>query len=375
MEDQDQIDLLAEHVKTLPYDSLVELEQGPKALPIVGNYKQQMQNAYSGIQDLSKKSYTPSPELTEQISGARADYDKANQPMQEDMLSKIITSFGPAVLGGLSGESGKLAQLPASKQANELYAAQRKEQQGEQEKNRARALKRYEELVGSKKAEREAFDKGTQREIDALKSQASGARDMAGLGIREAAVNKRGKSGPGGGRGLTAAAAEGLSASDAAISSLEDARSLSQNNPEMFGKGVGILGSISAATGIGDTATKAASIDADLMTKAQTIGRYLEGGKLAEGDIKRYSKMLPQRGDKPEIVDNKIKTLERLIQQKYNSELSGYKSAGFDTSGMEPKEISKGLTEGVGKNKQPKEQTKEWNGKTYKLIGDEWVAQ
>jgi hypothetical protein len=375
MEDQDQIDLLAEHVKSLPYESLVELEQGPKALPIADNYRQIIAQAGPQIQAITQKQYQPSPELTGRISEAKSAYEKADQPQEQDMLSQAITSFMPAILGGLSGESGKIAQAPASKQARDLYEAQRKEQAAYKEKDKERALKRYDELVKSKQSEREAFDKAGQREIEGIKAGAQGAKDLASLDMRGAASSRRVKNGPSGGRGLTAAAAEGLSASDAAISSLEDARSLSQNNPEMFGKGVGILGSISAATGIGDTATKAASIDADLMTKAQTIGRYLEGGKLAEGDIKRYSKMLPQRGDKPEIVDNKIKTLERLIQQKYNSELSGYKSAGFDTSGMEPKEISKGLTEGVGKNKQPKEQTKEWNGKTYKLIGDEWVAQ
>lgn len=173
------------------------------------------------------------------------------------------------------------------------------------------------------------------------------------------------------GKPLTISAAENLGSSQLALKSLEDLKSLSGSNPEMFGKGVGLIGNLGIMTGIGDTATKAASIDADLMSKAQVIGRYLEGGKLAEGDIARYSKMLPQRGDKPEIVDNKIKTLERMIQQKYNTDLQGYKASGYDIGENQPVELGAGLIKGVSKTPD----TKVWQGVTYKRIGDKWVAQ
>lgn len=154
-----------------------------------------------------------------------------------------------------------------------------------------------------------------------------------------------------GGKIMPVSAVENLSSSDQALKSLEDLSSVTQANPEMFGKGVGLLGNLGVATGIGDTATKAASLDADLMSKAQVIGRYLEGGKLAEGDAKRYAKMLPARGDKPEIVQNKIASLQRMIEQKLESDRAGYSAAGYKVGNKVDRPISPGLIGGVGKQK------------------------
>lgn len=184
---------------------------------------------------------------------------------------------------------------------------------------------------------------------------------------------KLGKDMSAGGKIMPVGAVENLAASDQALRSLEDLSSITQANPEMFGKGVGLLGNLSVATGLGDTATKAASLDADLMSKAQVIGRYLEGGKLAEGDAKRYAQMLPARGDKPEIVANKIATLKRMIEQKLESDRAGYSAAGYKVGERVERPISPGLIGGVGKKSQP--DTKVWEGVTYKKVGDKWQAQ
>lgn len=145
---------------------------------------------------------------------------------------------------------------------------------------------------------------------------------------------------------LTAGAAENLAASDAALQSLRDVKELATQNKGSFGKGAGLLGSAASMFGTGDLATESASIDADLLSKAQTIGRYLEGGKLAESDIKRYQKMLPSRYDNPDVVNNKVATLQRLIEQKYNADLKNYRNAGFNTGASAPLEVSKGLIGG-----------------------------
>jgi len=154
-----------------------------------------------------------------------------------------------------------------------------------------------------------------------------------------------------GGKIMPTGAVENLAGSDQALRSLEDLSSVTSANPEMFGKGVGIVGNLGVATGIGDTATKAASLDADLMSKAQVIGRYLEGGKLAEGDAKRYAKMLPARGDKPEIVENKISSLKRMIEQKLESDRAAYGNAGYNVGEAPPRTVSPGLIGGIGKQK------------------------
>jgi len=187
------------------------------------------------------------------------------------------------------------------------------------------------------------------RQQEANSSAEKRAKEAAKAKVDAASIKKG--SGHGGGKRLSIGAAENIASADTALSGLADVRAAVENNPEIFGKGQNILNKAAIATGIGDLATKAGSIDADLMTKAQIIGRYLEGGKLAEGDIKRYRKMLPETGDKPEIVQNKIAILERMLQQKYQADLASYKSSGYDTSKYGSKQVGPGITQGL--NKQP----------------------
>jgi hypothetical protein len=63
--------------------------------------------------------------------------------------------------------------------------------------------------------------------------------------------------------------------------------------------------------------------------------------------------MLPELGDKPEILQNKIASLKRLLEQKHNNDLESYRASGYDVSRFERKQISAGITEGVGKKNEP----------------------
>lgn len=352
-----EIDKFTDDVmSSLPYSSLQHLEENsPKALPIINDYKSKIQQNIGQMQDISNQKYSPSDVIAEQIKMAKDDYSKATKPIEDDSISRAIVSLGPALAGMLTGESGSLAAVPAQKQAQGMYEEQRKIDLENQARAKEAARKRYEDALNLKKQEKEEYDKAQQRKIEGLKSQMAGNEQLAKLGLREDQIKSK-FSKEKGGRGLTTSATENLAGSDVALSQLNDTKNLVENNPEMFGKGTSLIGSAAAAFGVGETGTKAASLDADLRSKAQMIGRYLEGGKLAEGDINRYRKMLPERGDKPEIVQNKIATLERMIQQKYNADLSAYGSSGYDVGKFKTKEVSKGLTEGLknqSSNKKP----------------------
>lgn len=152
---------------------------------------------------------------------------------------------------------------------------------------------------------------------------------------------KKGTGGPGRGKMLPAGMAAEFGSSRAAMAALSDINGLVSANSDFFNtdqgamsKGRNVLDSAQAYLGFGERGEKANSIDANLGAKAQIIGKYLEGGKLAEGDIKRYLKMLPVRGDTPGVVRSKVETLQQLIEQKINSELSTLQSAGYDTSSI-----------------------------------------
>ncbi len=69
----------------------------------------------------------------------------------------------------------------------------------------------------------------------------------------------------------------------------------------------------------------------------QLIGRALEGGKLAEGDIGRYQAMIPKAGDLrgEERWDQLIKELE----QRLGTDVASFRNAGFDT-GLLPQQAA-----------------------------------
>ena len=68
---------------------------------------------------------------------------------------------------------------------------------------------------------------------------------------------------------------------------------------------------------------------------AQVVGKFLEGGKLAEGDIARYRKLLPDINDTREVAQRKLDNVKDLMFNNYNGLLDTQARAGFDVSGFE----------------------------------------
>ena len=99
-----------------------------------------------------------------------------------------------------------------------------------------------------------------------------------------------------------------------------------------FKRGVG--GLIGAATGEDPIANKVNSLEAEQKILSQTVGRYLEGGKLSDSDAERYRKMLPQVSDTAEVRSQKIDVLQNLIAQRQAALAKGYGEAGYDISGI-----------------------------------------
>lgn len=97
-------------------------------------------------------------EKLKELEAAPAMQAAAQSPSvmpKRDMLSEAIISFGPALLGGLTGSSGAIAQAPASKQARDFYEGQRKEEGLAITKEREAQQKRVEAMLKAKQAERD----------------------------------------------------------------------------------------------------------------------------------------------------------------------------------------------------------------------------
>ncbi len=100
--------------------------------------------------------------------------------------------------------------------------------------------------------------------------------------------------------------------------------------------------------------------------QAQTIGKALEGGKLTDVDYEKYLKFIPGLGDTKEQAESKIKSLKNAMANKYNTSVDSYQKAGFSTGDLGTLDVSGESNE---------QETKEWNGKVYKKVGNKWVQQ
>jgi hypothetical protein len=76
-------------------------------------------------------------------------------PPSRDLATEAIVSFGPAILGALSGETGQIAQAPASKQARDQYEGRRKEEGAYIAKDKELQQKRVEAMAKQKQQDRE----------------------------------------------------------------------------------------------------------------------------------------------------------------------------------------------------------------------------
>lgn len=65
---------------------------------------------------------------------------------------------------------------------------------------------------------------------------------------------------------------------------------------------------------------------------AQVIGKSLEGGKLTDQDYAKYTKMLPNQSDLPDVAVAKLDQLERLVGTQNNSDLDAFGKAGLNVS-------------------------------------------
>ena len=139
--------------------------------------------------------------------------------------------------------------------------------------------------------------------------------------------SQEGLAGTKGGRELTAASVQSLGDSENALNSINIIEEKLKGREDIGGP---VSGRFKTLTG--DDEMK--SLNADFMASAQTIGRYLEGGKLAEGDIARYQDILPNANDEASVRKNKIETIKNLIETKKKTDLETFSSSGFDVSGF-----------------------------------------
>lgn len=76
--------------------------------------------------------------------------------------------------------------------------------------------------------------------------------------------------------------------------------------------------------------TDAQTANAEFNRITQIIGKSLEWGKLAEGDIKRYIEMLPNITDNPEVAKNKLASSQQYLNDLYAWQVKSLGEAGYN---------------------------------------------
>ena len=132
-----------------------------------------------------------------------------------------------------------------------------------------------------------------------------------------------------GGRTLAPTNVEGLADAQTAVGSVD---ALLRTFSQSVSSGDSVDRTISRAKGmVPNTAVAQYQNDADVT--AQVVGTFLEGGKLAEADLPRYKKMMPQPGDSPETAQRKRDTIVSLIESRAAGRAQSLRSAGYNLPG------------------------------------------
>ena len=87
-----------------------------------------------------------------------------------------------------------------------------------------------------------------------------------------------------------------------------------------------------------------------------------------------FSSTTPQFGDRADSRTTKRNAVKNYLQDKTSASLA--KSYGIDLSKFKSTNVQAALdATNEGTSNAPQGATKTWNGKTYKIVGDHWVAQ
>ena len=129
---------------------------------------------------------------------------------------------------------------------------------------------------------------------------------------------------------ITSSVAQELGQGEASISLLNELEKTVQDNThsDVFAPVRGRLKSMNPYD------TEAQSVQAQINSTKQLIGKYMEGGVLRKEDEIKYEKILPKIGDTAKTAQAKIDMVRQMIENKSKSEVKTLGQTGYDISGM-----------------------------------------
>lgn len=127
-----------------------------------------------------------------------------------------------------------------------------------------------------------------------------------------------------GGKALNDGTAKGLGEANGAVKTMNDL--LGQFNQKASHVGAWLASYLPM--------TDASKYDQRAKVAAQTIGTYLEGGKLSDANVPMYQNMLPKPGDSKETAQNKRDAIVSAISARQQAEKEALAGAGYNVRGI-----------------------------------------
>lgn len=129
------------------------------------------------------------------------------------------------------------------------------------------------------------------------------------------------------GKTLPSSTVEGLADLPVAEAAVDEM--VTEFNRLNMGGVAGRVGSFVNRMGGSELAPDSAQYEAVAKIGMQSIGKILEGGKLAVGDEVKYQAMLPRGGDSPQVVEAKRSHLKAFMRSLVEMRAKGLKESGY----------------------------------------------
>jgi hypothetical protein len=240
----------------------------------------------------------------------------AAQPEQTDLFWQSVIGLAPILAGAaFGGSQGGAIGAQAGMSGLQQLEAGRKEREARAEKLAASARQGRQDVVRTA--------------IELAKEGRQEKREQKGLELREReVVAKETESGKG--SKMTSEQTKIMADFTSADRQMSEIENRIDENADIMGP---VVGRVAGAAGYG---TKAKAFDARMKIAAQDIGKALEGGKLAEGDVPRYRAMLPNLQDTPEVAREKAALIRELIANKRAAAVQAFEAGGYNVSKIAP---------------------------------------
>lgn len=263
--------------------------------------------------------------VTELLARREANKRKALQDHTSEPSRRLQQAVAKAMPGVYSPE--ELAQLTAEDErmvtqygAMRQRLEERKLDLSRQDEQRAAAIAR-EDAVRADERAWQARQAAAGRAFTAGENAKNRAADIAEARARNTASAQTAQK-------LPAGEAAALGEAEAAVQSLKDLGA-AYDTDIASGFGSSLTGLTQYLPG-----TDATLYEDKMRATAQSVGTFLEGGKLAAGDEVKYLRMLPSPGDGAERKKGKIDNLNRLIATKRQEKINALKAAGFNLGNL-----------------------------------------